>query len=334
MYISRGNNFKTVGLVQNALNFGTLFAPKLVVDGVFGPKTDTRVRQFQSAKGLTADGVVGPKTMNALFVHKKLEAVLSVARKLAKPKPHIGPPLPPSPPAPPGWQFNPFPIDPRDIEWHRQIQAFREWILKPIPKGPAPPLPDDVPPSMKLTPAGPSIPLLPTEKIRISRGSEVTRSVPITGANFETSIEYPSGDKDKPYELKVTVKLDFAQMTGLKNLDAVEQELETGTTDKGEFEITHSVKITPTQIIDVHGDKVDFKLAPLLVTSVASSGAFSQFGGVKSVVTVRPFGKGFEIEVGGKIGPKFKLTHDEENRASTSIYPMAVEGTAGFKFEF
>lgn len=38
----------------------------LAVDGAFGPKTDTAVREFQAKSGLAVDGIVGPKTWEAL----------------------------------------------------------------------------------------------------------------------------------------------------------------------------------------------------------------------------------------------------------------------------
>lgn len=40
--------------------------PSVVVDGVFGPQTEAKVKDFQSGSGLTADGVVGPQTWAAL----------------------------------------------------------------------------------------------------------------------------------------------------------------------------------------------------------------------------------------------------------------------------
>ncbi len=38
----------------------------LVVDGIFGPKTEAAVKSFQQGKGLTVDGIVGPHTWAAL----------------------------------------------------------------------------------------------------------------------------------------------------------------------------------------------------------------------------------------------------------------------------
>jgi peptidoglycan hydrolase-like protein with peptidoglycan-binding domain len=40
----------------------------VMVDGIFGPKTDAAVRAFQQSRQLTVDGIVGPKTWSALVV--------------------------------------------------------------------------------------------------------------------------------------------------------------------------------------------------------------------------------------------------------------------------
>lgn len=53
---------KTAQRILNALGYdcGT-------VDGIFGARTDSAVKAFQKAKGLTADGIVGAKTWAALL---------------------------------------------------------------------------------------------------------------------------------------------------------------------------------------------------------------------------------------------------------------------------
>jgi N-acetyl-anhydromuramyl-L-alanine amidase AmpD len=61
--VRNGSTGEAVKAVQSQLNtrgYG------LVVDGVFGSKTEAAVRDFQAKKGLTVDGVVGPRTWNAL----------------------------------------------------------------------------------------------------------------------------------------------------------------------------------------------------------------------------------------------------------------------------
>ncbi len=40
----------------------------LGIDGIFGPETDGKVRQFQQSNALAVDGIVGPKTWSRLIV--------------------------------------------------------------------------------------------------------------------------------------------------------------------------------------------------------------------------------------------------------------------------
>lgn len=55
-----GETVKKIQEMLKALNY------KITVDGIFGLKTYTAVRDFQSKNGLVADGIVGPKTLAAL----------------------------------------------------------------------------------------------------------------------------------------------------------------------------------------------------------------------------------------------------------------------------
>lgn len=65
-----------VAYLQDAMNRLPSNAPwsssagePLKVDGIFGPKTAARVKQFQQQNGLVVDGVVGPQTRQALMAH-------------------------------------------------------------------------------------------------------------------------------------------------------------------------------------------------------------------------------------------------------------------------
>lgn len=58
-----------IDIVQLALNNEPTHLPLLEVDGVFGAKTDARVREFQAQKHLTPpDGIVGPNTRRELGI--------------------------------------------------------------------------------------------------------------------------------------------------------------------------------------------------------------------------------------------------------------------------
>lgn len=62
----QGNIGQTVQDLQALLNFAKPIPPLLKADGMFGPKTHSRVTEFQRQAALMADGVVGPKTGTAL----------------------------------------------------------------------------------------------------------------------------------------------------------------------------------------------------------------------------------------------------------------------------
>lgn len=63
--VKMGSTGETVKTLQTLLNLAGA-VPRLLVDGVFGPKTDAAVRAFQTSHALTVDGVVGPKTWAVL----------------------------------------------------------------------------------------------------------------------------------------------------------------------------------------------------------------------------------------------------------------------------
>jgi hypothetical protein len=65
--LSIGSNGQDVLNIQLALNTRPPSRlPQLNPDGIFGKKTDLRVREFQTNRRLFVDGIVGPQTMAAL----------------------------------------------------------------------------------------------------------------------------------------------------------------------------------------------------------------------------------------------------------------------------
>jgi hypothetical protein len=65
--LSVGASGQDVRALQDALNFQIRRGTPLSVDGVFGPKTEARVREFQRVTNLKVDGVAGPLTQAQLF---------------------------------------------------------------------------------------------------------------------------------------------------------------------------------------------------------------------------------------------------------------------------
>lgn len=82
---SVGDSGPNVYSIQHLLN---AHGHALTADGQFGSTTESKVKSFQSSKGLTADGVVGPATWEALVITVRSgssgEAVKAAQRQLNK----------------------------------------------------------------------------------------------------------------------------------------------------------------------------------------------------------------------------------------------------------
>jgi N-acetylmuramoyl-L-alanine amidase len=61
---ARGDAVREAQGLLNQRNPTTL--PRLTVDGIFGPRTDARTREFQRNVSITADGIIGPITWGRL----------------------------------------------------------------------------------------------------------------------------------------------------------------------------------------------------------------------------------------------------------------------------
>ena len=84
--LRRGSRGRTVERLQSTLN---VLGYGLVVDGIFGPRTEAAVRRFQTEHGLRPDGFVGRRTWDRLD--------LEVERRGGRPAPVPPPPVPPPP---------------------------------------------------------------------------------------------------------------------------------------------------------------------------------------------------------------------------------------------
>lgn len=79
----KGSKGSAVEAIQTALK--KISKAKIKVDGIFGPKTEKAVRDFQSGAKLKSDGIVGPKSSKALKL--KREDLTEKTAKSPKPKP-------------------------------------------------------------------------------------------------------------------------------------------------------------------------------------------------------------------------------------------------------
>jgi peptidoglycan hydrolase-like protein with peptidoglycan-binding domain len=67
--VQSGSEGPAVAAVQHNLRFAYGHT-HLAVDGIFGPKTEAAVKEFQTKFKLVVDGIVGPVTWNTLIVNE------------------------------------------------------------------------------------------------------------------------------------------------------------------------------------------------------------------------------------------------------------------------
>lgn len=79
----KGNNVRLLQYILNLLSDYYSYIPRITIDGVYGPKTQEIVKEFQRKQALTPDGVVEPKTWQKLLVaYLGIEKFLSPDKKL------------------------------------------------------------------------------------------------------------------------------------------------------------------------------------------------------------------------------------------------------------
>lgn len=66
--LRRGEYGQGIDVLQLALNSEPTALPRLSVDGIYGPKTEARVREYQNNNGLEDDGIAGPDTQDSLGI--------------------------------------------------------------------------------------------------------------------------------------------------------------------------------------------------------------------------------------------------------------------------
>ncbi|WIT26040.1 hypothetical protein [Bacillus phage SPO1L2] len=68
-YLSKGDNSSAVKTMQEKLNAAGFSVGK--ADGIFGAKTESALKAFQKAVGISADGLYGPASKSKLEAYKK-----------------------------------------------------------------------------------------------------------------------------------------------------------------------------------------------------------------------------------------------------------------------
>ena len=312
MLLKRGSVGNGVAVVQFALNGVTSFMPKLASDGVFGLKTEERVRQHQSRQRLQSDGVVGPVTLDSLFEIVQMKARVKFGRnegadRIASTGPARG--LVPNRPPSLGQL-----LSPSMAEFMRHQQAFLNWMAQPIPKPPLPLPGFVVVPSAGLF--GPVFLPLAHQQISLpgppATTAHVKLEVPVEGGAFTLSVKGEvAADvaKGKFKEALYGVELEWVMLKGrIAELSAASSFIQN---NKGKFSGEAEVTLTGGSGLTLKtklGQLGVLKFVPYLATAVSTEGAIQASGGVKLAAefdVATTVGKNvLKLGIGIKGGPK------------------------------
>jgi hypothetical protein len=286
MLLRRGSVGNAVAVVQYALNGVTSFMPKLKCDGLFGPKTEERVRQHQSRQRLQPDGVVGPLTLDSLFeivtltCKTRFKQYADTRNGAAPTGLRVNPPL--NGASAPGLNW----LSPATAEYLRQQQAFWTWWAQLHPK---PPMPQ--PQTVVVPTPGPWGPVyLPVTHQQIvlpdAKTAKVQLTAPAEGGSFSIG---PKGEasvdvlKRKFKEAEYGIGFDWVMLKGRY------AELEVGASVardhkgdlSGEAEVTLKGGAGLTLKTKL-GQLGWLKFMPYLATAITSESAVKASGGFKA----------------------------------------------------
>ncbi|MEX2176314.1 MAG: peptidoglycan-binding domain-containing protein [Pirellulaceae bacterium] len=345
MLLKRGSVGNGVAVVQFALNGVTTNMPKLASDGIFGPKTEERVRQHQSQRGLQPDAVVGPLTLDSLFEIVKLRARVKfgrnenteriasnrAVRSLVNRPPSLG-----------------HILNPGLAEHMRRQQAFLDWMAQPTPK-PALPLPGFV-----VVPSpgflGPL--LLPVAHRQINlpgppaKSAQVEFGAPLEGGAFTLSVggEVATDVVKRKFKgASYVVELEWVMLKGR----IAELAVATSIIQNNEGKFTGEAQVTLTggsglTLKTKLGKLGVLKFVPFLATAVATEGAIQAAGGVKLAAefdvlkmpgnNVLKFGFGLKGAFKAGVGP-VELPDGREDHQVT-VTPFGATGFFNFSGTF
>ena len=155
-FLRRGDSGSAVEKVQQALMDAGFPLPRGGADSFFGEETESAVKNYQRARGLSADGVIGPITIGNLDA----EFSTGVTESSVPPSPEpqvskVPTPLNPESPVRPA---RASPVEPQRAPPVPEVHA------PPVPKVHAPPVPEVHAPPVPIPPV-PEPPILATQTV-------------------------------------------------------------------------------------------------------------------------------------------------------------------------